>query len=166
MEADVIVLGPGSLYTSVIPNLLIDGVCEHIKKSKAVKVYVCNVMTQPGETEGYSVFDHIEAIEKHSCKGIIDYCIVNTSDIPEDLKKKYADDGAETVKIDYDLIEKAGIKVISGEFARVRDSYVRHDSKKIAETIIDLVAETVLAKDKKRIIDYYYAKDRVRKLKG
>jgi len=166
MEADVIVLGPGSLYTSVIPNLLIDGVCEHIKKSKAVKVYVCNVMTQPGETEGYSVFDHIEAIEKHSCEGIIDYCIVNTSDIPEELKKKYADDGAETVKIDYDLIEKAGIKVISGEFARVRNSYVRHDSKKIAETIIDLVAETVLAKDKKRIIDYYYAKDRVRKLKG
>lgn len=164
LEADVVILGPGSLYTSIIPNLLVEGVYNYIKKSKAIKVYVCNVMTQPGETEGYSVFDHIEAIEKHSCKGIIDYCIVNTADIPADLKSKYADDGAETVKVDYELISRAGIKVISGDFVSVKDSYVRHDSRKIAETIIDLVTETLLVKDKKRIIDYYYAKDRLRKL--
>jgi uncharacterized cofD-like protein len=166
MEADVIVLGPGSLYTSIIPNLLVDGVCEQISKSSALKVYVCNIMTQPGESEGYSVYDHIVALEKHSRKGIIDYCIVNTSDIPQELKKKYADDGAETVRVDYELIEKEGIKVIAGEFTSVRGSYVRHDSIKIAEAIIDLVAKDVLARDKKRIIDYYYAKDRLSKING
>jgi len=80
-EADVIVLGPGSLFTSIIPNLLVDGVCDAIKKSKALKIYVCNVMTQPGETDGYSVSDHIKALERHSFEGIVDYCIFNTADI-------------------------------------------------------------------------------------
>jgi len=166
MEADIIVLGPGSLYTSIIPNLLVDGVCDHISKSSALKVYVCNIMTQPGETENYSVYDHIDAIEKHSCRGIIDYCIVNTASIPKELERKYADDGAEPVKVDYQLIENAGIKVITGEFASIKDNYVRHNSIKIAETIIDLAAECVLAKDRKRIIDYHYTKDRIKKING
>ncbi|MCX7923651.1 MAG: YvcK family protein [Clostridia bacterium] len=165
-EADIIVLGPGSLYTSVIPNLLVEGICGALKKSNAVKVYACNVMTQPGETEGYTVYDHIKAIEQHSYKGIINYCILNTSDIPEELIKKYMDDGAEVVKVDYDLIENAGIKILGGNFISVNNNLIRHDSKKLAESVIDLVAELVLAKDKKRIIDYYYVKDRLKKLVG
>lgn len=163
-EADIIVLGPGSLYTSIIPNLLVSGVTDALKKSAAIKVYVCNVMTQPGETEGFSVFGHIDAIEKHSCSGIIDYCIVNNADIPGDLKKKYEEDGAETVRIDRDPVEKAGIRLIPGDFVSVRDGFIRHNHKHLAETIIDLVAEEVLARDKKRIIDYYYVKDRLRKV--
>lgn len=165
-ESDIIVLGPGSLYTSIIPNLIVDGICDALKKSSAIKVYVCNVMTQPGETEGYSVYDHIKAIEKHSYEGIINYCIVNTEDIPEDLKKKYKYDGAETVRVDSDLIERAGIKIIGGNFVKVSNNLVRHDSKKLAEAAIDLVAETILVKDKKRVIDYYYVKDRLKKLVG
>jgi uncharacterized cofD-like protein len=165
-EADILVFGPGSLYTSIIPNLLIDGVCTAIKKSTAVKVYVCNVMTQPGETDNYSVYEHITAIEKHSYKGIIDYCIVNTADIPDELKEKYMNDGAELVRIDYDLIQKAGIILLGGDIVNINNNLVRHDTKKLAEAIIDLVAETVLAKDKKRIIDYYYVKDRLKKLVG
>lgn len=165
-EADVIVLGPGSLYTSIIPNLLVDGVCGCIKKSSAIKIYVCNVMTQPGETDGYSVYDHISAIEKHSYSGIIDYCIVNTSSIPEELKKKYMDDGAEMVKVDYGLISRAGIRVIGGDFVSVRNNLVRHDPGKLAASVIDLVAEEVLTRDKKRIIDYYYVKDRIKKVMG
>jgi len=163
MEADVIILGPGSLYTSVIPNLLVNGVCDSIKASHAVKVYVCNVMTQPGETDGYSVFDHIEAIHRHSLEGIIDYCIVNTALIPEDMKKKYLEDGAEPVRLDADKVNDAGIKIISGDFVSIKDSYLRHDPNKLASAVIDIVAETVLAKDKKRVIDYYYVKDRIRK---
>jgi len=104
-EADVIVLGPGSLFTSIIPNLLVDGVCDAIKKSKALKIYVCNVMTQPGETDGYSVSDHIKALERHSFEGIVDYCIFNTADIPELLKKKYSEDGAQIVRVDYDELD-------------------------------------------------------------
>ncbi len=77
----MVIMGPGSLYTSVIPNLLVDRVCEALKNTGAVKVYVSNVMTQPGETENYSAYDHVSAIEAHSYKGIIDYCIVNSGDI-------------------------------------------------------------------------------------
>lgn len=161
-EADVLVMGPGSLYTSIIPNLLVDGVCDAIRKSNAIKIYVCNVMTQPGETDSYTVHDHIKAIEKHSYTGIVDYCIVNTADIPEDLKRNYANDGAETVKVDCNEIYKAGVNIIQGDFVSVKNNLVRHDALKLAGVIIDLVAEKVLARDKKRIIDYYYVKDRLR----
>jgi len=161
-EADIIVLGPGSLYTSIIPNLLVDGVCDEIKESKAIKVYVCNVMTQPGETEGYTVYDHIRALEDHSYPGIVDFCIVNTADIPAELKKNYLDEGAELVKVDYAKIRKAGVNIIQGDFVSIRNNLVRHDANKLARVIIDLVADKVLAKDKKRTLDYYYIKDRLK----
>jgi len=164
IEADMILLGPGSLYTSIIPNLLISGVCEALKKSKALKVYVCNVMTQPNETEEYTAMDHIHAIEKHSYKGILDYCIVNTSDIESELKEKYKTEGAELVKSVGEQLLKEGIKVIEGELVSIKNNFVRHNSKKLAEIIIELVANTVLAKDKKRSIDYYYIKDRLKRL--
>jgi uncharacterized cofD-like protein len=162
-EADVVVLGPGSLYTSIIPNLLIDGICDSLKKSNAIKIYVCNVMTQPGETDGYTVHRHITAIEEHSYSGIINFCIANNADIPDELKVKYRNDGAETVKIERDIISSIGIRLIEGDYISIKNSYIRHDPQKLAETIIDIVAETILVKDKKRIIDYYYVKDRLRK---
>jgi uncharacterized cofD-like protein len=162
-EADIIVFGPGSLYTSIIPNLLVKGICPAIKKSKALKVYVCNVMTQPSETEGYSVSDHISALEDHSYKGIVDCCIVNNASIPADLREKYQNDGAEQVLIDRDKISDTGIRLIEGDYVTIKNNYVRHDSNKLAETVIELVAENVIAKDRKRIIDYYYIKDRLKK---
>lgn len=163
LEADMIVLGPGSLYTSIIPNLLVDGICDALKKSNAKKVYVCNVMTQPGETDGYSVYDHIYALEEHSYKGIIDHCIVNTGDIPDELKEKYINDGAETVKFDEDRTNMMGIKAKAADLVSIKNNFVRHNPKVLADIIIDLVAEEILSKDKKRIIDYYYVKDRLRK---
>jgi uncharacterized cofD-like protein len=162
-EADVVLLGPGSLYTSILPNLLVEGICESLKNSSAIKIYVCNVMTQPGETDGYSVYDHISALEQHSCKGILDYCIANNADIPEELKQKYLADGAATVAIDRDDIEHAGVKLIEGDYVSIKNGYIRHDHNKLAETIINLVADIILVKDKKRIIDYYYVKDRLKK---
>lgn len=162
-EADAIILGPGSLYTSIIPNLLVRGVQEAITNSSAIKIYVCNVMTQPGETDGYSVSDHIKAIEEHSHKGILDFCIVNTADIPEELKNRYREESAETVRIDIEGLNKRGIKVIGGDFVSIRNNLVRHNPKKLAQALIELVAENVLATDKKRIIDYYYVKDRLKK---
>lgn len=164
MEADIVVLGPGSLYTSIIPNLLVDGVCEALLKTKALIVYVCNVMTQPCETEGYSLSDHIKAIEKHSKKGIIDFCIVNTAPIPDALKERYKQDGAELVRVDADVVARMGIEMITGDFKAVTNNYVRHDSNKLAKKIMELVSELVLSRDKERILDYYYSKDRINKI--
>lgn len=163
-EADVLVLGPGSLYTSIIANLLVEGVCDAIKKSKAIKVYVCNVMTQPGETDGYSVTDHVRALERHSYENSIDYCIINTASIPDELKESYASDGAEMVRIDYGPINKAGIRIIGSDLVGIKNNLVRHDPDKLAGAIINLVAEKVLSKDKKRVMDYYYVKDRLKKI--
>ncbi|HEX2926050.1 MAG TPA: YvcK family protein [Ruminiclostridium sp.] len=166
MDADIVVLGPGSLYTSIIPNLLVDGVCDALGKTRAIIVYVCNVMTQPGETEGYRLSDHIKAIEKHSHRGLIDYCIVNTSTIPEELKERYQKDGAELVKVDFDIVKKMGIEIIPGDFKSINNGYVRHDSNKLAKEIMELVTEHVLAHDGDRILDYYYAKDKINKIGG
>ena len=166
-EADMILMGPGSLYTSIIPNLLIKGIRDSLKKSKALKVYVCNIMTQPGETEGFTVSEHIKAIEKHTYKGIINYCIANVASIPEDLKIKYWNERAEVVKTDEKEINIMGVKLIVGDYVSIFNNYfIRHDAPKLAETLIDLIAETILVNDKKRIIDYYYIKDRLKKSKN
>lgn len=154
-SADIIILGPGSLYTSIIPNLLVKGVCEALKKSRALKLYVSNIMTQPGETDGYSVLDHIQAIERHSYRGIIDHCIVNTARIPPELMQNYLNDGADIVKVDFDEIKKHGIGVTGGDFLSIRNNLVRHDAGKLAETIMDLLGYYMIAKDKKRAIGYY-----------
>lgn len=163
-EADIVVLGPGSLYTSIIPNLLVDGVCEALMKTKAIIVYVSNVMTQPCETEGYSLSDHIKAIEKHSKKGIIDFCVANTAPIPEELSERYRLEGAELVTVDSDAVEKMGIELITGDFKGIYNNYVRHDPNKLAKKIIELVSDMVLSKDKERILDYYYSRDRINKI--
>ncbi len=138
-RAEIIVLGPGSLYTSIIPNLLVDDVVESIKNSKAVRIYVANIMTQPGETEGYSVFDHIEAIYRHvGAGGFIDYCIVNISKVPDDIYKRYKDDGAAAVKVDSLKIRKLGIKIVERDLLQINKGYVRHDPLKLANAVMDI----------------------------
>lgn len=163
IEADVIVLGPGSLYTSIIPNLLVKEICPAVKRSKALKAYVCNVMTQPSETDGYSVFDHIEALEEHSCRGIVDCCIVNNKPIPQSLREKYKNDGAEQVPIDGERISRAGIALIEGDYVSTDNGLVRHDRNKLAKAVIELVAEEMFISDRKRMLDYYYLSDRLKK---
>lgn len=138
--ADIILMGPGSLYTSIIPNLLVDGIATAIKKSAALKAYVCNVMTQPCETENYSVYDHIDVLETHSCRGIVDYCIVNKAGIPAQIKKRYLDEGADQVRIDYDRIFNAGIRLLEGDILSFERNLVRHDPRKLADMIIEFVA--------------------------
>ncbi|MGI6668944.1 MAG: gluconeogenesis factor YvcK family protein [Acetivibrionales bacterium] len=157
-EADIIALGPGSLYTSIIPNLLVKGVSDAMKSSKALKVYVCNIMTQPSETKGYSAYDHIRALEEHSYPGMVECCIVNNSSIPDKLLEKYLKDGAEQVRIDNDKILNGGIKLIEGNFVSLKNGLVRHDPMKLARTVIEYAAENVLAKDSKRAVDYYYVR--------
>jgi uncharacterized cofD-like protein len=138
IEADVIVLGPGSLYTSVIPNLLVNGIVDAISKSRALKIYVCNIMTQPGETEGYTVSEHIKAINAHAGKPIIDFCIVNKGKITDNIFKKYRDDGAEQVMTDFSKIKNLGIHIIEKDLVKIHNNYVRHDPEKLAKAIIDV----------------------------
>lgn len=139
-RADIIVMGPGSLYTSVIPNLLVDGISEAIRKSRAKKVYVCNIMTQPGETDGYTASDHLAALEKHSYKGSVDYIIVNDADLPDSVKAHYAEENAEPVTADMDKL--AGrVNVLHGNLFLVKDGQVRHNFSRLARTIARLAKD-------------------------
>ncbi len=137
-EADVIVLGPGSLYTSIIPNLLVEGVTKAISESRAIKVYACNIMTQPGETEDYTVGDHIEAIYKHVSTPIIDVCIANNGKIQTDILKKYQEDGSNPVVIDNQAIKKLGVHLLERNLVKIRKDLARHDSDLLAQTIMEL----------------------------
>ncbi|OGX42619.1 MAG: hypothetical protein A3H41_01090 [Omnitrophica WOR_2 bacterium RIFCSPLOWO2_02_FULL_45_28] len=139
-EAQVIILGPGSLYTSIIPNLLIKELERAIAASSALKIYICNVMTQAGETEGYSAFDHIQAIIEHSSPKIIDSCIVNSAKIPKELLEKYSFENSYPVNVDLQKLRQAGYRVIEDDIVNVKD-YVRHDSAKLARIVMGLVQE-------------------------
>lgn len=139
-DADLIILGPGSLYTSVIPNLLIQGIPEAIGKSRAVTLYACNVMTQPGETDGYSASDHLTALKKHAANLKVDYCLVNDEVPSPTLRKKYKLEGAEPVEPDVIKIEEMGTRPITAALISETD-LVRHNSEKLAERIIRLVLD-------------------------
>lgn len=136
-EADIIVLGPGSLYTSVIPNLLVSGVTEAIMKSSAKKVYVCNIMTQPGETDGYTAVDHLEAIEQHSARGIVDYIVVNDSVIPESVQQVYREEKSTPVIDDTDRLD-GRVGILHGNLFLVKDGQVRHNFIRLARGIVRL----------------------------
>ncbi|HHV46001.1 MAG TPA: YvcK family protein [Tissierellia bacterium] len=140
-EADVIALGPGSLYTSVIPNLLVNNMVGKIHSARAPKVYISNVMTQPGETDGYTVLDHVNAILKHSQEDFLDYVIANIEEIPEETLRKYIFDGSEPVVLgdsDEDILEKKGIKLIKENLVDIKKDYIRHDSMKLSQILMDI----------------------------
>ena len=128
-------LGPGSLYTSIIPNLLVDGVTDAIRNSNAVKIYVCNIMSQGGETEGYTASDHLKAIEKHSYEGIADVVIANNAIIPESLIQLYQEECAGVVAVDEDEILKKA-QLVQGNLLLVRNSKIRHNFSRLARTIM------------------------------
>lgn len=132
-NADIIILGPGSLYTSIIPNLLVDGITEAIKNSKAITVYICNLMTQAGETENYTAMDHLKAIEAHSYKGIADCVIANNAPVPAHLIEKYKAEGAHTVLADEKEFEETAL--IQGNLMLIRNDQVRHNFRRLARTI-------------------------------
>lgn len=136
-KADAIILGPGSLYTSVIPNLIVPNVKEAILTSKAKKLYISNIMMEPEETRGYTVSDHVSAIEKHLGKvGAIDTVFVNDGVVPKELEDEYWRVDQITVSpVDYDVLEKMNIEVVASRFIEERVNYVRHDSLKLASTI-------------------------------
>ena len=139
-EADVITLGPGSLFTSVIPNLLVEGVPAAIRQSPAVKAYFVNLMWQPGETIEFRASDHVRAIHQHAGGKLLDYAIVNIRPITLAVKKRYARQAALPVENDIDAIYKMGIKVIAGRLAHITEK-VRHDPATSAAMAVRLAQE-------------------------
>ena len=140
-EADMILLGPGSLYTSIIPNLLVEGIAEAIAGSDALKIYIANVMTQEGETEGYTNADHIRAIFQHSLPDLFHLCLVNSSQIPEEVAANYAREGAEPLRFDKAACAQLGVELISRPVSAVRDGRVRHDPELLAAALLELHAQ-------------------------
>ena len=139
-EADAITLGPGSLFTSVIPNLLVEGIPSAIRRSAAVKAYLVNLMWQPGETTDFRASDHIRAIHQHAGGKFLDYAVVNIRPIPPAVKKRYAREAALPVENDIDAIYKMGLKVMAGNLAQ-HTGKVRHDPGATAAVMMKLAQE-------------------------
>lgn len=140
-NADLIVLGPGSLYTSVIPNLLVNDMVDKIYNATAPKVYICNVMTQPGETDGYGLIDHVQAILDHSREDLLDYVIVNTEEIPDETLEKYITDGSRPVIADRNdeiILRNKNIVLISDNLIDIKKDYIRHDNIELSKLLINI----------------------------
>ncbi|WP_130807694.1 gluconeogenesis factor YvcK family protein [Senegalia massiliensis] len=155
-RADIILLGPGSLYTSVIPNLMVKGIVEELEKSSADKVYITNVMTQPGETDKFSVKDHVSAILKHSSKDIIDHVIVNNEKLPLEIFEKYSFDGSEPVLLsneDKKFLKDNNINIIEDNLIDIKNEYIRHDAIELSRIIVELVP-----KYKSKILNFLISK--------
>ena len=161
-EADAIVLGPGSLYTSIIPNLLVRDISESIRKSDAIKIYISNIMTQPGETTGFKVSDHIKTLKKYGGKNIVDYVIANRGDIPKEIRERYLKDNSDLVELDKKELKKLGVEVIEASLAQIISGYVKHDTEYLAEVLVDTIMDKKLLYDRKKIIEYMYVSQRIK----
>ncbi len=162
-KADCIIIGPGSLYTNVIPNLLVNGVTKAIKESSAIKVYINNIMTEPGQTDNYSVADHIKAIIDHCGNGIIDYCIYDTGEIIPEFIKRYNLEGQDIVEQDVEKVK--GIKFLQRNLSMISDEYIRHDPNLVAASIIELICDDLKYQDKQNDPQYLMLNTKLREEK-
>ncbi|MCI8471186.1 MAG: hypothetical protein HFJ35_07010 [Clostridia bacterium] len=162
-KADCIVIGPGSLYTNVIPNLLVNGVVKAIKESTAIKVYVSNIMTELGQTDDYSVSDHLNAIIDHCGNDIIDYCIYDTGEVIPEFVKRYNKEGQDLVEQDIEKIK--GIKFLQRDLSMVANTHVRHDPKSVAASIIELICDDLKYQDKQNDPQYLMLNTKLREEK-
>ncbi|MBS2970563.1 YvcK family protein [Metabacillus sp. KIGAM252] len=142
-EADLIILGPGSLYTSILPNLLVPKIGQEVCKAKAKKVYICNVMTQPGETLGYKASDHIKALYDHMNCAFIDTILVNADTIPDTIKQRYAAELAQPVHADLEELEKLGLSIVHDHLITDDRDVIRHDTNKVAKLLYGILQKSI-----------------------
>lgn len=139
-NSDYVIIGPGDLYTSIIPNLLCKGMVEAIRNTGAKVIYVCNIMTKHGETDGFAVEDFVRVIEEYLGEGAIDYLLVNNGELRDDLLKKYEAEGKIPVRLhDRESLVRKGIKIVERDFTSETD-YIRHDPRKLARTVEDFAS--------------------------
>ncbi len=140
-DADLIFVGPGSLFTSIIPNLLVRGVVAAMRKSKARRIYVANLMTQPGETQGFSVADHVRAIYDHTGAGLFDWIVVNNGAVSPRLLRRYRAEGAEQVRVDLDDLQKLRLRVVLDNLVEedrvARHEVARHDAARLSKLLLE-----------------------------
>lgn len=153
-EADAIIIGPGNLYTNVIPNLLVKGVARAIKNCKGIKIYISNIMTDPGQTYEYSLSDHIKAIIDHVGEGIVDYCIYDTGEVVPEFIRKYNEEGAELVEQDTAKAKALGVHLLKRDLATVDGDKIRHNPDAIAASIVELICEDLKFKDMQNNPEY------------
>ena len=161
-DADAIVMGPGSLYTSIIPNLLVEDIVEGINKSDAIKIYISNVMTQPGETDDFAVSDHIKTLMKYGGQETIQYVIANNGIIPKEIEERYLKQGSKLVKLDYENIKDLNVEVVETDLVKITKGYVKHDSEHLAQVLMTTILDKKLLYDKKKIIEYMYLSKKIR----
>jgi uncharacterized cofD-like protein len=136
--AELVVIGPGSLYTSVLPNLLVKGIHDALEKLNRPKVYICNLMTQPGETDHFNASQHLQVIEQHVGKKVINTVVVNNGYIPLFIREKYLKEGAVPVEPSVSQLKTMGYDVIEGAYSQV-DKYLRHHTDQLSETLMGLL---------------------------
>lgn len=164
-EADVIIIGPGSLYMGILPILLIREIADSIKKSKANKIFVSNIMTEPGQTDNFSVSDYIHVIEEHIGKGLFDYCIVSDSDIMPEYIRRYNRDGSDLIDIDRNILKNMDMKLIIDDLSVADEiNAIHHDPIKLAKSIIKIVCENMDVNDADATLGYYTAKSKMKKM--
>ena len=146
--ADLICLGPGSLFTSVIPNLLVTGIPAAIQASQALKAYFVNLMWQPGETMNFSAFDHVQAIRQHARNPLLDYAVINTRPIPSEMRRRYAAQRVYPVENDIPRLEEAGLRVVGGNLLAEGEK-VRHDPERTAAVAVELAKQGRLARGRR-----------------
>lgn len=138
-EADLVVIAPGSLYTSTMPNLVVPQIADALRETNGKVVYVCNVMTQPGETTNYTATDHAQAIIEHVGEGCLDSVLVHNQPIIGTVREKYAEQNAEPVEYDIDRLEQLGVEIIEADIIDEKQNRLRHDTKKVAELLYSLI---------------------------
>ena len=146
-NADAIIIGPGSFYTNVIPNLLVKNVSKTIKESKAIKIYVSNIMTEPGQTDNYTLSEHIKAILDHAGKGVVDYCIYDSGEIIPEFIKIYNRRGQDVVEQDIQKSKELGVKLLEKNLSQIVDDNIRHNTEAVAESVIELICDDLRFKD-------------------
>ena len=161
-DADAIVIGPGSLYTNVIPNLLVKGVAKAIKESKGFKIYVSNLMTEPGQTDNYSLSEHIKAINEHAGKGVIEYCMYDTGEIIPEYIRKYNMEGSELVEQDTSKVKVEGVYLIQRKLSHIENGFIRHNPDAIAASIIQLICDDLKFNNMENNAQYVMLKQRLK----
>ena len=159
-EAECIIIGPGSLYTNIIPNLLVNGVSKAIRESNAKKIYISNIMTDPGQTDDYTMADHINAIKDHVGEGIIDYCIYDTGEIIPEYIRMYNKKGAELVEQDTSNVK--GVKFLKRDLSIVSQNSIRHDPMAVAKSIIEIICDDLKYEDKEKDPEYMMLNTKLR----
>ncbi len=161
-EADAIIMGPGSLYTSIIPNLLVTDIADTICKSDAIKIYISNIMTQPGETDNFTASDHLKTLINYGGKKSVQYIIANNGVIPKDIESRYLKEGSKLVELDRDKIRGLDVEIVEENLIKITKGYVKHDSEYLAEIIMKTVIEKELKWDKEKILEYVYSLQKMR----